>query len=214
LRKDNEATHETRNSERFNMIKLIREKKILRNWEKKGRPVPPPDLVKQKTVREYARKFSLDTLIETGTYLGDMVDATRDTFGRIFSIELDDALYERARKKFSKFHYISIVQGDSGEVLPVILADIEQPCLLWLDGHYSGGDTAKGRLETPILQELHYILAHDVERHVILIDDARLFTGRNNYPTIEEIQELVFTRHPDWIFEVKYDIIRIHVRAQ
>jgi len=196
------------------MIKLIREKKILRNWEKKGRPVPPPDLVKQKTVREYARKFSLDTLIETGTYLGDMVDATRDTFGRIFSIELDDALYERARKKFSKFHYISIVQGDSGEVLPVILADIEQPCLLWLDGHYSGGDTAKGRLETPILQELHYILAHDVERHVILIDDARLFTGRNNYPTIEEIQELVFTRHPDWIFEVKYDIIRIHVRAQ
>ncbi len=214
MRKDNEATHETRNSERFNMIKLIREKKILRNWEKKGRPVPPPDLVKQKTVREYARKFSLDTLIETGTYLGDMVDATRDTFGRIFSIELDDALYERARKKFSKFHYISIVQGDSGEVLPVILADIEQPCLLWLDGHYSGGDTAKGRLETPILQELHYILAHDVERHVILIDDARLFTGRNNYPTIEEIQELVFTRHPDWIFEVKYDIIRIHVRAQ
>ncbi|MBE9547029.1 MAG: hypothetical protein IMF10_06005 [Proteobacteria bacterium] len=199
---------------RLNMIKLLREKKVLRNWEKKGKPVPPPDLVKQKTVKGYARKFSLDTLIETGTYLGDMVDATRDTFGRIFSIELDDALYERARKKFSKFDYISIVQGDSGEVLPVILADIKQPCLFWLDGHYSGGITAKGRLETPISQELYHILAHSVEGHVILIDDARLFTGRDNYPTIEEIQELVFKRHPDWIFEVKNDIIRIHGRAQ
>lgn len=199
---------------RLNIISLIREKKVLRDWEKKGRPVPPPDLVKQKTVKEHARKFSLDTLIETGTYLGDMVDATRDTFGRIFSIELDDALYERARKKFSKFDYISIVQGDSGEVLPVILADIKQPCLFWLDGHYSGGDTAKGRLETPILQELHCVLTHSIEGHVILIDDARLFTGQNNYPTVGEIQELVFKRHPDWRFEVKHDIIRIHGRAQ
>jgi len=123
-------------------------------------------------------------------------------------------LYERARKKFSKFDYISIVQGDSGEVLSVILADIKQPCLFWLDGHYSGGDTAKGRLETPILQELHCVLTHSIEGHVILIDDARLFTGQNNYPTVGEIQELVFKRHPDWRFEVKHDIIRIHGRAQ
>lgn len=199
---------------RLNIIKLIREKKILRDWDKRGRPVPPPDLVKQKTVKEYARKFSIDTLIETGTYLGDMVDAVKDTFGMIFSIELDEALYERAKKRFSKFDHISIVQGDSGEVLPVILADIKQPCLFWLDGHYSGGDTAKGSQETPILQELHYILTHDVEGHVILIDDARLFTGQNGYPTIGEIRALISKEHPDWRFEIEHDIIRIHGRVQ
>lgn len=194
----------------YDIIRYIRQRRELRDWEKMGKPVPPPPEVKQKTVRDYAAKFSIHTLVESGTCLGDMVYATKDTFDKIFSIELDKALYETAKKRFSKFKHISIIQGDSGEVLPNILTNITQPCLFWLDGHYSGGITAKGRVETPILQELNHILNHPVAEHVILIDDARCFVGRSDYPTIEKLQDYIFKRCPDRVFEVKEDIIRIY----
>lgn len=197
----------------YEIIKQIRWNRDMRRWMKNGKPIPPPHLWKVKTVKEYAKKFSIHTLVETGTYLGNMVYGTRRTFGKIFSIELDRTLYEQAKKRFARFPHISIIQGDSTKQLPKILADITQPCLFWLDAHYcpnSGGTTAKGELETPIIQELHCILNHPVEGHVILIDDAREFLGQNDYPTIAQLQDLIVKRYPNWVFEVKDDIIRIH----
>ena len=182
----------------------------VRNWNRKGNPIPAPDVVKQRTVKEYAKIFSVETFIETGTYLGDMVNAVMDTFNKIYSIELDKTLYEQAKKKFSRHRKISIFHGDSSKVLPVILADISGPCLFWLDGHYSGGITAKGDFNTPIIQELNCILDHTIRGHVILIDDAREFNGYNDYPTIEELKKRIFKKYPDWKFDIKDDIIRIH----
>lgn len=179
-------------------------------WEKKGRPVPPPNVVKQHIVKTYAQRFSCDTFIETGTYLGEMVLATKDIFSMIISIELDRILAERAKKKFSNYKHISIIHGDSSTVLKDVLADIECPCLFWLDSHYSGGLTAKGTFETPVIEELKHIFNHSIKDHVILIDDARFFTGENDYPKLEELCDFVLTERPGWNFEIKYDIIRIH----
>jgi len=194
----------------YEVIKQIRQTGEVRRWIKNGKPVPPPHLVKQRTVKEYAKKFSIHILIETGTLFGDMVYETRRIFDKIYSIELDNALCKRAKKRFIKFPHISIIQGNSAEVLPRILADITQPCLFWLDAHYSGGITAKGTLETPIMQELCYILNHSAAEHVILIDDAREFVGQKDYPTIAQVRHLILEKHPNWVFEVKDDIIRIH----
>ena len=188
----------------------IRYRITVRNWNKKANPIPVPNAIKQRTIKEYAKIFSVETFIETGTYLGDMVNAVMDTFNKIYSIELDKTLYEQAKKKFSKHHNISILHGDSSKVLPVILADISEPCLFWLDGHYSGGITAKGDFNTPIMQELNCILDHTIRGHVILIDDAREFNGYNDYPTIEELKKRIFKKYPDWKFDIKDDIIRIH----
>ncbi len=188
--------------------------KELQNWVMYGKPIPPPKLLKQKTVVEYANKFLISTFVETGTYLGEMIEATRDTFKKIYSVELDEALYQQAKKKFAEFPYIEIIKGDSGEALEKILANITEPCLFWLDTHYSGGITAKGEIETPIIYELHHILTHKIQQHVILIDDARMFVGRNGWPKLEELRNLVLGKYPDWVFEVKYDIIRIHKRQE
>jgi len=188
----------------------VRYRITVRNWNKKGSPIPAPDIIKQRTIKEYAKIFSVETFIETGTYLGDTVSAVRDVFNKVYSIELDKTLYEKAKKQFSRHHNISILHGDSGSVLPAILAEINEPCLFWLDGHYSGGITAKGDLNTPIMQELNCILDHFIEEHVILIDDAREFHGYNDYPTIEELKKHIFKKYPDWNFDIKDDIIRIH----
>jgi hypothetical protein len=198
----------------YDIVSDRRHKRELYAWIERFRPCPPPDLVKQSVVKEYAKRFSLETLVETGTYLGFMIRATKDTFRRIYSIELEETLYRRAVKKFSKFGHITILQGDSGEVLSQLLASLKEPCLFWLDAHHSSGATFKtgrGALLTPILSELKQILSHPkAQDHVILIDDAREFTGENDYPAINGLKEFVFKVKPDFALELQDDIIRIH----
>jgi hypothetical protein len=177
-------------------------------WERGGRVGSPPQLIKQRTVRREARRHSISCLVETGTYLGDMVAAQLRAFSRIYSIELDPRLAEAARARFASFPHVTILQGDSAKVLPLVLREIDQPCLFWLDGHYSEGITARGDRVTPIVQELEAVLAHPVRGHVLLIDDARLFDGTDDYPTQQEVQRIV-ARHGSWMMECRDDIIRV-----
>ena len=189
---------------------LIQERRIdeYNAWLKAGKPIPPPHIVKQQIVKKYAEKYQPNILIETGTFMGEMVDACSSIFNQIYSIELSRDLFLGAYSRFSKEKHISIIHGDSTEVLPEIIAKIEEPCLFWLDGHYSGGFTAKGKKETPILQEVMYILNHCIDQHIILIDDARCFNGQNDYPTIQKLRDMILSHHPHWSFEIKDDVIR------
>ena len=194
-------------------LKMTLEKKkkvIINDWLKKGKPIPPPHLIKQETVKEYAHKFSTDILIETGTYGGDMVAAMKDIFSHIYSIELSSSLYAKAKERFANASNIHIIQGNSAKVLPDLLTSINQPCLFWIDAHYSGGITVKGNLNTPIWEELKHIFAHTIKDHVILIDDARCFRGKEDYPNIKDLRNFITREKPSWVFEVKDDIIRIH----
>jgi hypothetical protein len=141
-----------------------------------------------------------------------MVAACKNNFDQILSIELNGTLCKAATRRFHRFRHITIIEGDSAGVLPRILDGIDYPCLFWLDGHYSAGITGKGNIETPIRQELECILDHRAAGHVILIDDARCFTGDNDYPTIKDLQRMITGGDLDMAFEVKDDVIRIHPR--
>jgi hypothetical protein len=191
----------------FKTVDLKHSGRQLENWKRSGRPIPPPDLWKQSVVVEYGNRFSLKVLIETGTFLGEMVLAMRNQFGRIISIELDKVLYLGAVLRFLGLRHIRILHGDSARVLPEILRSLREPALFWLDAHYSGGATARGKKETPIAEELMAILAHPIKEHVILIDDARCFNGARDYPTLDTLQGLV--GGTGFLFEVRDDIIRI-----
>ncbi len=179
-------------------------------WKLEGRPIPPPHVVKQNIIKYYAIKFRPQNFIETGTYMGEMIDAVLNIFPKIISIEFGSELADRAKKRFSSYSHVKIIQGDSGKVLPEVMDDITEPCLFWLDAHYSGGVTAKSDLETPIVKELCVLLEHNCPDHVILIDDAREFTGQNNYPLLDEVRNLILAKRPEWVMQVKDDVIRIH----
>lgn len=182
-------------------------------WEAQ-KSVPPPHIVKERIVERYAEAFCSTILVETGTYLGDMVWAMRRHFRRIISIELSESLSAKAQKRFSRYPHIDILCGDSGKALQQVLAEVNHSCLFWLDGHYSGGTTAKAKANTPVQQELDVILNHTIEGHVILIDDARCFDGTDGYPRIDEVQQSVALRYPDYAFSVTNDVIRIHPKRQ
>jgi hypothetical protein len=179
-------------------------------WNKEGNPIPPPHVVKKTVIREYQRKSEYNILIETGTYYGDMVLAQLDYFESIYSIELSKKLYDKATKRFKKYNKVHLYHGDSSVVLGHIMKKITKPAIFWLDGHYSGGETAKGEKECPIIEELEHILHKKTLPHIILIDDARCFSEkRRDYPTIEKLQQYFINKSINHSFEVKDDIIRI-----
>jgi hypothetical protein len=159
-------------------------------------------------LKNIEKEFQPEILIETGTYLGDMVEAQRNHFKRIYSIELSEKLFNRAKKRFKDHPQITILNGDSGIVLNKLIPDIDKPALFWLDGHYSGGITAKAEKECPVPEELEAILKSQMP-HIILIDDARLFNGTNDYPTINEIKSIIAKSGKEYLVEVKDDIIRL-----
>ena len=188
----------------------ISAKKKVLLWKLRGCPVPAPHAVKQMINKHYAAKFKPHIFIETGTYMGEMIDAVEGHFSKIISIEFDPKLAGRAQEKYSSAPHVTILQGDSGKLLPELLAKINEPCLFWLDAHYSSGVTGHADSETPIMKEIRAILDHSCPEHVILIDDAREFTGNKNYPTLAALRQLVQQRRKEWQMTVEADIIRIH----
>ncbi|MEK7497298.1 MAG: hypothetical protein AAB656_00060 [Patescibacteria group bacterium] len=179
-------------------------------WNIRNRPSPPPHYVKVKIISDYAKRFRTETLIETGTYLGQTVDDLKSTFDMIYSVELDKILYRNAKRIFSRRKNIKIIQGNSSIILPRIIKHIKECSLFWLDAHYSGGITTRGSKETPILDELQAVARSKVKGHVILIDDAREFTGKGNYPTIKKIRTFVNEKFPNYKIKISDDIIQIY----
>jgi hypothetical protein len=197
----------------WDSIQRVRDGRLAKSWERRGKPSPPPHVVKRRILSSYAAMYGTRTLVETGTYLGDMIYAMRDKFREIYSIELSNDLAKKARRRFQVYGYIQILAGDSGELLPQILGNLCAPCLFWLDGHYSGGITARGQGNSPIMEEVAAILGHTIKTHVLLIDDARCFDGTDGYPTMSELRELFQKAGPEYEVSVADDVIRIYPRC-
>lgn len=172
-------------------------------------PQPAEHAVKQAAILKLAQKYETKIFVETGTFRGDMVEAVKRQFDKVYSIELSHEFYSAAKERFAADANVEILHGDSGEKLREIMPLITAPCLFWLDGHFSGGNTAKGLVDTPILAELDHILTAPEQGHVILIDDARLFGRDPSYPTVKAVMEVVSQRRPGLQFEIADDAIRV-----
>lgn len=204
--------HRKENNIELENINNYREK-VIYKWREKGSPIPPPHELKQQVIKDYQQKYGYNILIETGTYLGDMVEAQRRNFKHVFSIELSLDLWRNAVNKFKDSKNITILQGDSSKVLNNITSKLNEPAIFWLDGHYSAGITAKGDKECPILEEIDAIFTYKKLNHVILIDDARCFIGEGDYPTIEFLTNYIKLKQPFYSFVVKDDIIRCEIKS-
>jgi hypothetical protein len=192
----------------------------IKDWHTRVYVIPPYE-EKRNIIRRYKERFNLDVLVETGTFLGDTVEALKGDFKKLYSIELSQELAGKAAQRFAGQENIVIIQGNSGAVMKELLNKIDSPCLFWLDGHYSSEfflngtyiQTALGDKHTPVVEEVEAILASKhAKNHIILIDDARLFNGKNDYPDICSLKELVHNFNSEAIVEVKRDIVRIEPR--
>ena len=167
------------------------------------------EAAKHRILLDIAEQYGLRIFIETGTYRGDTVAALAAAFDRVYSIELGTELARQARSRFRGHPHISILHGDSGDILGPLAASLTAPALVWLDAHYSrGAGTAHGLEATPILRELRHILSTPAQ-HVILIDDARCFGYEPGYPTLRDVRRFIKARWPASRISIKRGIIAI-----
>ena len=177
-------------------------------WVARGKPVRSPHLLKQMTVAEYGRRYGLRTLVETGTYYGEMVAPMRKHFDRIYSIELEPQLAEISRQRFGGDPSITVLEGDSQVLVPKVVAELKAPAVFWLDAGYYGVHPAQGDLSR-LLTELRAILSSPIAGHVVLMDDARCFVGAENKFTAAQLVAWIEKEFPDRKAEIVRDIFRI-----
>lgn len=121
--------------------------------------------------------------IETGTYHGNGIQRVLDEYEKIHSIELSEKYALEAAKKFLSNPKVTVYHGNSKEVLPHLLETIPEPVTIFLDGHYSGGETAigdeivDGFSSAPLLAELEIIMQRPYD-DIVVIDDTRMFGVR------------------------------------
>jgi len=122
------------------------------------------------------RRYPNPVFIETGSHTGKGIEAALEAgFRLVISIELSNKWFEHCKEKFRG--RAQILHGDSGEVLAGMLPSRgSDPITFWLDGHYSGGDTARGTEESPLLREIDAIIKNLRKGDIILIDDMRCFS--------------------------------------
>jgi len=179
--------------------------------------VIPSMEAKREVMEQYRVLYNPVCFIETGTYFGDTIEYFRPKFELLYSIELAEDLHRRAQKRFESFKNVHILQGDSGKLFNNLLPQLKGINLFWLDGHYSSefyvGEeyikTARGESDTPILQELTAIFKKTSGPQIILIDDARLFTGKQDYPAIGRLKKFLDQFKRPYSFKVELDIIQI-----
>lgn len=181
---------------------------ILQEWDRRGETVPQPHRTKVEIVASYGKRTGYKTLVETGTFLGKMIDAQKENYNRIFSIEVDAKFHADAKEKFKAYPYITFLLGDSGKLMKEVMLQLNEPAVFWLDAHYNNRSSVQLDKECPIYEELDCIFDSKPLDHVLLIDDARLFVGANDYPTIPDLTTYITKKRPDYKVEVADDIIR------
>lgn len=174
------------------------------NWDRLGRPGWPPHDVKARVVLEMAERYGLKTLVETGTYAGDMIMSVCHCFDKVYSIEINANMYRENVERFNGLDNLEIICGDSPEVLRARAKDFlsDGPALFWLDAHSPD--------ECALMRELEVLLPLGLGKSVILADDMRLMTYTTaKWPDVGDILDVVADIRPEWIAVIEDDVLRV-----
>jgi hypothetical protein len=162
-----------------------------------------PNITKMMGVK--SPKIFIETGTYLGGSPQLIMDNHKDLFyDKLFTIELGEdqartaayrySLYEKNNFDNSKFdkhtkekvesvqtyNYffnkkLTLINGDSAKYLEIVLEEVSEPALIWLDAHAGAQKYARGPEDVPLLKELEAIKNHPIKEHIIAIDDAHLF---------------------------------------
>ena len=162
-------------------------------------------------VAELSRAFGLAYFVETGTNHGWSALWASDHFVKVWTVELDEALYHQARRRLANRVNVEQHLAPSVDMLRSVVPLLDRPAFFWLDAHWSGGDTGGEGYTCPVLDEIEEIDSGLVE-HIVAVDDVRFCLnakppfGRGRWPEIGTLAQLLRARHSDSYLAIHYDV--------
>ncbi|MGZ4270933.1 MAG: glycosyltransferase [Solirubrobacteraceae bacterium] len=176
-----------------------------------GYPAEAPEgTAKRDHLLSLFRTRAHRTLLESGTFMGDTVEYFMPHAARIISVEVEPKLFADAQRKFDGVTNVEIVFGDALHVIPEIVAQLDDPPLIWLDGHFSEGVTGSGDEIEPaasILARLGSVGAPTGT--TIVVDDLRLFGLHPDFPGLDELLQRARQGFPHALIRVGLDSLVI-----
>ena len=180
---------------------------MLDSWARvTQRPFVPHSLTKLRNLAVAQRLSGATTVIEVGSFKGVTTKRLARYFGQVISIEIDPALHAIASKRCAHKSNVTILLGDGAVLLPEIVAKTKNS-LLFLDGHFSGGETGQGDEPEPVLVELDHIAASIDNVVGVVVDDFRLFGVEGGWPRKSEVMAKLEQVFPEthWTLLIQND---------
>jgi hypothetical protein len=148
-------------------------------------------------IADLAKLAGITTFVETGTFQGKTTRWASQHFQSVFTIERAEGLYRQHSAALRALGNVEPLFGDSAKLMPEVVARMgDRPALFWLDGHWSGGETAGEKDECPLIAELETLRPRPND--IILIDDACFFLSAppaphdpDQWPTLPDIVRLL-----------------------
>ena len=137
--------------------------------------------------------------IESGTFTGKGASELSKYFEKVYTIEIDENLFQNSKERLKNNKKITFLQGDSKEVILKLSDDINlknSNIMFWLDAHWSGDDSVDwdksiwtgyyrntgyigkkinglipGINQVPLEQEIYQIYNNFTNECIIYIDD-------------------------------------------
>ena len=137
---------------------------------------------------EFVEKYGCKTYFETGT--GEAVclsHALKYDFDKLYTVDLDEELYEKAKNRFVGYP-LTLINNYSSKALDEYVPQLDPntPVFFFLDAHFPGADFHKISYEEsirtykeeafPLHLELQSIKkSRNTDKDVFLIDDFKLY---------------------------------------
>lgn len=175
-----------------------------------GRAWHPPSRAKRNHLIRLIAQRGHRIFVEGGTYRGDTIAFVLPHVDRAISVELSAQYFAAARERFAGVPAVELYLGDATDVIPELVATLDQSALIWLDGHYSGRDTALGNEVEPAAEILERLAADTPSGSTIVIDDLRLF-GHADYASLDIMIATARRSFPDAIIRTGLDSLVIEL---
>lgn len=117
--------------------------------------------------------FNITSFVETGTNEGGTTEWAADHFDIVHTAEASEPIFARSSARLSARKNVTCHFGQSPAVLAKLIHELP-PSIFWLDAHWCGHETAGLSAECPLIAEMSVIMPY-FSKHLILVDDARLF---------------------------------------
>jgi hypothetical protein len=116
-------------------------------------------------IKKLVQKFQINTIIETGTFLGGTTKKLAELAEKVYTIEVDTENIPEAKEFLKDCYNTTVIEGSSPEVVRDLLKLDHGNLLFFLDAH--------SHIYTPLLDELAVIAEANI-KPVITIHDWKV----------------------------------------